>query len=87
MKKKGIVGEAATLVSGNVLAQVISVLAYLLLTRIFSPSDFALFNIFYSYIEVLIIFSTCKYELAVMVADDEAESAAMARLRNFFYAL
>lgn len=79
MKKKGIVGEAATLVSGNVLAQVISVLAYLLLTRIFSPSDFALFNIFYSYIEVLIIFSTCKYELAVMVADDEAESAAMAR--------
>ena len=46
MKKKGIVGEAATLVSGNVLAQVISVLAYLLLTRIFSPSDFARFNIF-----------------------------------------
>ncbi len=71
--------EAATLVSGNVLAQVISLLAYLALTRIFSPTDFALFNIFYSYIEVLIIFSTCKYELAVVVASDEAESAAMAR--------
>lgn len=74
-----LVREAATLLSGNVLAQVISVLAYLVLTRIFSPTDFALFNIFYSYIEVLIIFSTCKYELAVVVASNEAETAAMAR--------
>ena len=79
IKESKVVREAATLVSGNVMAQLISVLAYLVLTRIFSPSDFALFNIFYSYIEVLIIFSTCKYELAVVVADDEAESAAMAR--------
>ena len=72
------VHEAATLVGGNVMAQAIALLAYLALTRIFSPSDYALFNIFYSYIEVLIILSTCKYELAVVVADDEKESAAVA---------
>lgn len=71
--------EAATLMGGNVVAQAIAMLAYLALTRIYIPEDFALFNIFYSYIEVLIIFSTCKYELAVVVASDEAESAAMAR--------
>lgn len=80
MKGRGIAGDAATLVSGNVLAQAISMLAYLLLTRIFPPQDFALFNIFYSYIEVLIILSTCKYELAVVVADDEGESAAVSHL-------
>lgn len=78
MKRKGIVGEAATLVSGNVLAQVITLLAYFVLTRIFTPADYGLFNIFYSYIEVLIIFSTCKYELAVVVADDEREASAVA---------
>lgn len=79
MKIKGIVGEAATLVSGNVLAQVITLLAYFVLTRIYTPDDYGLFNIFYSYIEVLIIFSTCKYELAIVVADDEREASAVAR--------
>lgn len=77
--KHSVIGEAATLVSGNVLAQAIALLAYLILTRIFSPTDFALFNIFYSYIEVLIILSTCKYELAVVVARDETEAAAISR--------
>lgn len=79
MKMKGMVGEAATLVSGNVLAQVITLLAYFVLTRIYTPDDYGLFNIFYSYIEVLIIFSTCKYELAIVVADDEREASAVAR--------
>ena len=46
MKTKGIVGEAATLVSGNVLAQVITLLAYFVLTRIYTPEDYGLFNIF-----------------------------------------
>lgn len=76
---KGIVREAATLVSGNVLAQAITLAAYFVLTRIYTPEDYGLFNIFYSYIEVLIIFSTCKYELAIVVASDEAEAAAVAR--------
>ena len=79
MKMKGIVGEAATLVSGNVLAQIITLGAYFVLTRIYTPDDYGLFNIFYSYIEVLIIFSTCKYELAIVVADDEREASAVAR--------
>ena len=79
MKPKGIVGEAATLVSGNMLAQAIALAAYFVLTRIYTPEDYGLFNIFYSYIEVLIIFSTCKYELAIVVADDEREAAAVGR--------
>lgn len=79
LRRKGLIKEAATLVSGNVLAQVIALMAYLVLTRIYSPADFALFNIFYSYIEVLIILSTCKYELAVVVADNENEAAAISR--------
>jgi O-antigen/teichoic acid export membrane protein len=75
-----LVKEASTLVSGNAVAQVISLLAYLVLTRIYTPEDYALFNIFYSYIEVLIILSTCKYEMAIVVARNEAESAAVARV-------
>lgn len=79
MKIKGIAGEAATMVSGNLLAQLIALAAYFILTRIYSPDDYGLFNIFYSYIEVFIILSTCKYELAIVVADDEHEAAAVSR--------
>lgn len=74
-----LVREAATLVSGSMVAQFISLAAYFVLTRIYTPDDYGLFSIFYSYIEVLIIFSTCKYELAVVVADDEREASAVAR--------
>lgn len=79
IKGNGVAGEAATLMGGTVAAQAIALLAYLVLTRLYTPEDFALFNIFYSYIEVLIIVSTCKYELATVVAKDPAEGAAVAR--------
>lgn len=79
MKRTGIVGEATTLAGGKILAQAISLVAYFALTRLFSPDDYGLFNIFYSYIEVLIILSTCKYELASVVASDEKEAAAVTR--------
>lgn len=79
MKTRGIVGETATLAGGKILAQAISLAAYFALTRLFSPSDYGLYNIFYSYIEVLIILSTCKYELSSVVASDEREAAAVSR--------
>lgn len=68
------------MLGGNVLAQVIALAAYFILMRIFSPDDYGLYNIFYSYIEVLIILSTLKYELAVVVADDDREANNLAGL-------
>ena len=79
MKLSEIVKDMGTLAGGNVLAQAISLAAYFVLLRIYSPADYGLFSIFYSYIEVLIILSTCKYELAVVQADDEREAAAVAQ--------
>ena len=74
MRKSPILKETGTLLGGNVLAQVIALAAYFVLTRIFSPDDYGLYNIFYSYIEVLIILSTLKYELAVVVSADDREA-------------
>lgn len=74
MKTSPILKETGTLLSGNVLAQVIGLAAYFVLMRIFSPDDYGLYNIFYSYIEVLIILSTLKYEMAVVVAGNDAEA-------------
>lgn len=72
--------DGVALVGGNVWAQGIAFAAYLILARLYSPEDFGLYNIFYSYIEVLIIVSTCKYEMAVVLADNDREAAAVSRL-------
>ena len=72
--------DSGTLLSGSLIAQGIAFLAYLVLGRLFTPDDFGLDNIFYSYIEVLIILSTCKYELAIVIADSDDQAAALTRL-------
>ncbi|MBO4308055.1 MAG: lipopolysaccharide biosynthesis protein [Bacteroidales bacterium] len=72
--------DGVALVSGNAWAQLIAFAAYLLLTRLFTPKDIGLYNIFYSYIDVLIIVSTLRYELAVVLADNDHEAAAVSRL-------
>ena len=80
MKKSSFIRDGITLVSGNVWAQAIAFVSYLVLSRLFSPEDFGLYNIFFSYIEVLVIVSTCKYELAIVLADSDREAAAVSRL-------
>lgn len=72
--------DGVALISGNAWAQLIAFAAYLLLTRLFTPEDIGLYNIFYSYIDVLIIVSTLRYELAVVLADNDHEAAAVSRL-------
>lgn len=80
MRLPKIVRDGATLLGGNVWAQGIALLAYLVLGRLYTPEDFAAYNIFYSYIEVLLILSTCKYELSIVVASSDREAAAATRL-------
>ena len=41
--------DGVALVSGNAWAQLIAFAAYLLLTRLFTPEDIGLYNIFYSF--------------------------------------
>ncbi|MCR4659969.1 MAG: oligosaccharide flippase family protein [Bacteroidales bacterium] len=79
MRFRGAIKEAATLLSGSLVAQVVSLVAYFVLLRIYTPADFGLFTIFYSYIEVLIIASTCKYEMAVVAVDTDREAASVSR--------
>lgn len=74
------VKDSGTLLSGNLIAQGVAFAAYFVLGRLFTPEDFGLYNIFYSYIEVLIILSTCKYELSIVIAEDDREANAMTRL-------
>lgn len=76
--------------SGNIVAQAIAFASYFIVTRLFSPEDIGFYNIFFSYIEVLIIFSTGKYEMATVLADSDREAMAVARFAlraNTFFSL
>ncbi len=79
VRYKGAIKEVVTLLSGSVLAQVITLVAYFVLLRIYSPADYGLYTIFFSYIEVLVIVSTCKYEVGVVAADNDHSAIALGR--------
>lgn len=72
--------DSGKLLSANIVAQGVAFLAYMVLSRLFTPADFALYNIFFSYIEVLIILSTGKYELAIVKAHTDTEAAHLFRI-------
>lgn len=69
-----------TLMSGTTIAQAIPILISPLLTRLYSPTDFAGLAIFVLLTTLLGLFGTGRYELAIMLPKDEAEVASIATL-------
>ena len=61
------------LLSANVVAQVIGLVVYPILTRIFSPDDFGLLNLFMSIGGVLIVLSTAEYYYAIVLPKEEKD--------------
>lgn len=74
------VKDGVALISGNVWTQAIAFASYLIVARLFKPEEIGLYNIFYSYIEVLTIVSTLKYEMATVIARDDREAISVSRL-------
>jgi O-antigen/teichoic acid export membrane protein len=64
----------AILTSGTSLSQLIPFLSAPIISRLFSPSDFADFTLYTSILSILILFSTFKYEMAIQLPEDSEES-------------
>lgn len=63
----------AKLLSANVVAQVIGLVVYPILTRIYAPEDFGVLNLFLSISGVLVILSTAEYYNAIVLPKDDKE--------------
>lgn len=63
--------NVATLISGTSLAQLVSVLIYIALSRIYTDEDFGIFGLYMNILNITIIFSTAKYELAILLPKSE----------------
>jgi O-antigen/teichoic acid export membrane protein len=68
-------GDVLKLVSGTTFAQILTILISPLLTRLYSPADFGLLALFTSITTVIGAIACLRYELSIMLPDNEDEAA------------
>ena len=68
---------------GTVIAQAIGFAALPLLSRLFSPAAFGNYQLFLSIVTLLMVFTTLRYEVALLRAHDGRELRALAQLCVF----
>lgn len=66
--------NVATLMTGTVLAQVLTVLASPILTRIYSPDNYGILSLFISIMAVLAIIACWRYELAIVLPEKDEDA-------------
>jgi O-antigen/teichoic acid export membrane protein len=77
----------SVLVGGTAGAQLITVLAAPLLTRLYSPEDFGLVAVCASLLALIGVISSRRYELAIPLPDDDVEEANVAMLSLLLVAM
>ena len=65
------------LLSANIIAQIIGLIVYPILTRIYTPEDFGLLNLFLSISGVLVILSTAEYYNAIVLPKEEEKAISL----------
>jgi len=68
------------LVSGSIVAQILGILLIPLITRLYSPEDFGVFNIFLSITSILAVFSCFSYQITIMLPEKDEDSANIVAL-------
>jgi len=79
--------NVATLISGTTLAQAFSVLIYIVLSRIYTEEDFGVFGLYMNILNITIIFSTAKYELAILLPKSEKDAVNLLGLSGLISVL
>jgi O-antigen/teichoic acid export membrane protein/SAM-dependent methyltransferase len=69
------VSHVLTLITGNSVAQIISVVGTLLLARLFAPDAFGSFALFVTVVSFLAVLGGARYELAIMLPESDLEAA------------
>ncbi|MGE0526240.1 MAG: oligosaccharide flippase family protein [Bdellovibrionales bacterium] len=72
-----------TLSSGIVAANLLSLVSMPLLTRLYSSEDFGFFAVYYSIANIVGLFSTFRFEIAIPIASNDAESSDISTVALF----
>ena len=68
------------LLSANVVAQVIGLVVYPILTRIYAPEDFGLLNLFLSIGNILVVLAIADYYYAIVLPKEEKYAVALTHI-------
>jgi len=66
-----------TLFSGSVIAQIIPLAAAPLLSRLFTPQDFGIYELFAGAAAILAVVASARYELAIMLPDNDQDAFSL----------
>jgi len=72
---KGIVKNRLILSAGTAIASLIPVLLQPILRRLYSPDDFGAFSVYLNIIGILVVISTFRYELAIVLPESDRRAA------------
>ena len=86
-RKGGFVADVLKLVSGTTFAQILTVATAPLLTRLYGPEAFGLFALFVSVVNVVGVIACLRYELAIMLPEEDEEAANVLGVSLGFAAL
>ncbi len=74
------VKDSLTLITGTSLSQILPLIVYPILTRLYSPEDFGIFTLFMSIIPFLVIFGSGSYEQAIILTTNPVETISLLKL-------
>lgn len=80
----GFTASVFTLLSGTTLALGVAYLAQPILTRLYTPTSFGLFEAFLAIVTILIPFASLRYEDALMLPEDDEEASHILGLSLVF---
>ncbi len=79
--------NVATLLTGTTITQAFSVLIYIFLSRIYTEEDFGVFGLYMNILSITMIFSTAKYELAILLPKSDRDSVNLLGLSGLISVL
>ena len=77
LRNSQFVKNVALLLSGNVIGQLIPILASVLLTRLYSPNDFAVLAYFLTITGIISVIAGGRYEVAIMLPKENVKANAL----------
>jgi O-antigen/teichoic acid export membrane protein len=79
-----LIRNTSVLITGTVLAQLISILLQPFLRRFFSPEEFGTYSVYLSLVGILAVISTIRYDDAIVLPEKDKDSANLLALSLIF---
>ncbi|WOE41671.1 lipopolysaccharide biosynthesis protein [Acinetobacter chinensis] len=84
----GFLKALSILVGGTAFAQLISLLCLPIITRLYSPDDFAIFSVYLAFVSILAVGACLRFEIAITTQENDQDAVALVVLAvicNIFY--